>query len=140
MRALALSCVMAMAGCAEQADPAQMAREAAVYAKNCAACHREKLEGQPNRRQKLPNGCWLAPPHDESGHTWHHSDRWLFEVVENGLVPPKVPRGHESDMPGDKLSNAEIRAVLAYIKSHCSEETLRKRGEMLRNRAARTIK
>ena len=142
MRALVLSCVMAMAGCAEQADPAQIARGAAVYAENCAACHGAKLEGQPNWRQKLPNGRWPAPPHDESGHTWHHSDRWLFEVVEKGLVPPNVPRGHESDMPafGGRLSNAEIRAVLAYIKSQWSEETLRKRDEMLRKRAARTIK
>ena len=35
---------------------------------------------------------------------------------------------------GDKLSNAEIRAVLEYIKSHWSEETKRKREELLSKR------
>jgi len=90
-----------------------------------------------------PNGCaWPAPPHDDSGHTWHHPDQWLFEVVEKGMVPPNLPRGHQSDMPafGDRLSNAEIRAVLAYIKSNWSEETKRRRAEMLQKRVARNIK
>ena len=142
MRAVALSCLLAMAGCAEQADPAQIALGADVYAKHCAACHGGKLEGQPNWKEKLPNGRWPAPPHDDSGHTWHHSDRWLFEVVEKGMVPPNSSRGHQSDMPafGERLSNTEIRAVLAYIKSHWSEETMRRRAEMLQKRAARNIK
>ena len=142
MRTLALGCVVAMLGCTEQPDPAQIALGSGVYAKHCAACHGAKLEGQPNWRQQMPNGRWPAPPHDDSGHTWHHSDRWLFEVVEEGMVPPNLPRGYQSDMPafGDKLSNAEIRAVLAYIKSSWSEETLRKRDEILRKRTARHIR
>ncbi len=127
MRALALSCVVAMMGCAEQADQAQIALGAGTYATHCAACHGAKLEGLPNWRQKLPNGRWPAPPHDDSGQTWHHSDRWLFDVVEEGMVPPNLPRGYQNDMPAfvDKLSNAEMRAVPAYIKSGWSEETLR---------------
>lgn len=141
MRAAVLGFLIAVAGCSEQPDPAQVALGAEIYAKNCAVCHGAKLEGQPNWRQKLPNGKWPAPPHDDTGHTWHHPDRWLFEVVERGLVPPLVPAGHVSDMPafGDRLSNAEIRAVLAFIKSHWSEETLRQRDEMLRKRAGRSL-
>lgn len=56
--------------------------------------------------------------------------------MENGLVSPLVRYGYESDMPAfkDKLSDGEIRAVLAYIKSHWSEETLDKREEMLAKR------
>lgn len=142
MRAVALSCLVAMAGRAEQADPGQIARGAEVYAKHCAACHGAKLEGQSNWRQKLPSGRWPAPPHDGSGHTWHHSDHWLCEVVEKEMVPPYAPRGHQSHIPGfgDRLSNTEIRAVLAYIKSRWSEETMRRRSEMLQKRAARAIK
>ena len=142
MRAVALSCLIAIAGCTEHADPGEIARGAEVYAKHCAACHGAKLEGQPNWQQKLPNGRWPAPPHDDSGHTWHHSDQWLFEVVEKGMVSPYAARGQQSDMPafGDRLSNTEIRAVLAYIKSHWSKETMRRRSEMLQKRAARTIK
>ena len=142
MRAVALTCLASMAGCGEQADPAEIALGAEVYAKHCAACHWAKLEGHPNWQQKLPNGRWPAPPHDDTGHTWHHSDKWLFEVVEKGMMPPYATRGQQSDMPafGDRLSNTEIRAVLAYIKSHWSEETMRRRSEMLRKRATRAVK
>ena len=59
-----------------------------------------------------------APPHDESGHTWHHSDEVLFRIVKEGTAAI-VGGGYESDMPGfaDVLSDEEIRAVLDYIKS-----------------------
>jgi mono/diheme cytochrome c family protein len=84
----------------------------------------------------MPNGRMPAPPHDESGHTWHHPDRVLFAITKDGLVPPHAPTGYESDMPAfaGKLSDEEIWAVLAYIKSHwTSTEVLAARAEMTRN-------
>ena len=130
-----------LAGCGEQKpDPAELARGAQLYAQHCAACHGAKLEGQPNWRERLPNGRMPAPPHDESGHTWHHSDRVLFAITKNGLVPPYAPQGYESDMPpfGGVLSDDEIRAVLAYIKSHwTSPEVLAARQEITQNEATR---
>ena len=53
-----------------------------------------------------------------SGHTWHHPDEVLFRIVREGTAAV-VGGGYESDMPGfaDVLSDAEIRAVLDYIKS-----------------------
>lgn len=125
---------------ADPRDPAKVALGAKIYAQNCAACHGSKLEGQPNWRGRLPNGRMPAPPHDESGHTWHHPDRVLFGITKNGLVPPYAPRGYESDMPGfgGKLTDEEIWAVLAYIKSYwISREVLDARAEMLRNERER---
>ncbi len=90
-----------------------------VYAAQCAACHGANFEGQPNWRQRKPNGRLPAPPHDVSGHTWHHPDQVLFDIVKHGLVPGvTAPEGYESDMPGYAaiLSDHEIRASLAYIK------------------------
>jgi S-disulfanyl-L-cysteine oxidoreductase SoxD len=61
-----------------------------------------------------------APPHDETGHTWHHPDAVLIDIVKHGLVPGKTaPEAYESDMPAYEqvLTDAEILAVLAYIKS-----------------------
>ena len=116
-------------------DTAKVAAGAKVYAQHCASCHGEKLEGQPNWRQRLPNGRLPAPPHDESGHTWHHPDSVLFAITKNGLVPPYAPPNYESDMPAfaGKLSDDEIWAVLAYIKSHWrSREVLDARAEMTR--------
>jgi len=89
-----------------------------VYADQCATCHGADLAGQPDWRTPLPSGRLPAPPHDASGHTWHHSDEILFRIVREGTAAI-VGGGYESDMPGfaDALSDAEIRAVLDYIKS-----------------------
>ena len=79
-----------------------------------------------------------APPHDESGHTWHHPDAVLFAITKNGLVAPNAPQDYESDMPAfaAKLTDDEIWAVLAYIKSHwTSKEVLELRAQMTRNTA-----
>ncbi len=108
---------------APRADPAnatQVALGRTAYAKHCASCHGAKLEGQPNWRDRLPNGRMPAPPHDETGHTWHHPEGVLFGITKEGLVPGKyAPKGYQSDMPGfgGELSDDEIWAVLAYVKS-----------------------
>jgi len=98
-------------------DPALTARGKVVYAERCASCHGDNLEGQPNWRKRLPNGRLPAPPHDRTGHTWHHSDRQLFDMTKNGTTGT-VP-GYETDMPAykDILSDADIWAVLSFIES-----------------------
>lgn len=137
MRRALIALALAAAGCGESApDPAQLALGEKIYVRECAACHGLQLEGQPNWKRRLPNGRMPAPPHDESGHTWHHPDEVLFGITKHGLVPPYAPPGYESDMPAfaGKLTDAEIRAVLAYIESHWrSPEVLAARGEITRN-------
>lgn len=89
-----------------------------VYAKHCASCHGKNLEGQPNWRQRGPDGLLPAPPHDVTGHTWHHPDEQLIRLTKLG--PAKVSGGtYRSAMPGyeNMLSDEEIIAVLSYIKS-----------------------
>ena len=95
-----------------------VARGADIYAGECAACHGADLEGQPNWRVPGPDGMLPAPPHDASGHTWHHSDETLFTLTKYGLGglmenPPA------SGMPiyDDVLTDDEIIAALSYIKS-----------------------
>jgi mono/diheme cytochrome c family protein len=125
---------MLLVGCGAQQDPKQLALGASLYAQHCAACHGAKLEGQPDWQKKLPDGRFRAPPHDDSGHTWHHRDEVLFGITKHGLVPPYAPAGYKSDMPAfaGKLSDDEIRAVLAYIRSRWSPEVLKLRAEMLK--------
>jgi mono/diheme cytochrome c family protein len=100
-------------------DPRQLALGQQVYREHCAACHGADLEGEPDWETRRPDGRMPAPPHDDSGHTWHHDDDMLFEIVKHGLEPFVAP-GYQSDMPAFAgiLSDAEIRAVLAFIKSH----------------------
>jgi mono/diheme cytochrome c family protein len=99
------------------ADDAQVVLGHQVYDDRCAACHGAKLEGQPNWMKRLPNGRLPAPPHDASGHTWHHSDEQLFSIVKEGLAV--IAPGYETDMPafGIVLTDDEIWAVLEFIKS-----------------------
>jgi len=101
----------------DPSDPKLVARGKTVYAEQCASCHGAHLEGQPDWRHRLPNGRMPAPPHDPSGHTWHHSDKQLFNMTKIG--PGVLVPGYESDMPGfaDKLRDADIWAVLSYIES-----------------------
>ena len=95
-----------------------MATGQRVYEAHCGSCHGAKLEGQSRWRERLPNGRLPAPPHDPSGHTWHHSDEALFRITKEG-VAAIAGGNYQSDMPPFKgvLSDAEIWAVLAYIKS-----------------------
>jgi len=121
---------------ADPRDTAKVSAGAKIYVQHCAACHGAKLEGQPSWRVRLPSGRLPAPPHDESGHSWHHPDNVLFGITKRGLVPPYAPPDYQSDMPGfgGKLSDDEIWAVLAYIKSHwTSRDVLDARAEMTRN-------
>jgi mono/diheme cytochrome c family protein len=93
-----------------------------IYSARCASCHGVNLEGQPNWKKQLPSGKFLAPPHDDSGHTWHHPDALLISIIKNG--GNGVP-GAQSDMPAfkDVLSDREILAVLEFLKSRWSRES-----------------
>ena len=99
-------------------DPGQVALGAQIYVEACASCHGANLEGQDNWRVRQANGRLPAPPHDETGHTWHHPDQQLFQITKLG-IEALAPEGYESDMPGfgETLSDDEIWAVLTYIKS-----------------------
>src|SRR6056297_3300875 len=105
-------------------EPAAVAAGATLYAEHCAACHGAALEGQvADWRQTGPDGLMPAPPHDETGHTWHHPDTLLFEITARG-TEAVVGGGYRSNMPGfgDVLTDSEIRAVLGFIKSTWPEE------------------
>ncbi|MBI2855620.1 MAG: cytochrome c [Chloroflexi bacterium] len=99
-------------------DPQVVALGQSIYQSNCAVCHGFQGEGQPNWRTQNPDDTYPAPPHDSTGHTWHHGDGLLFEVVSRGGQIYASP-GFRSAMPpfGEQLEAQEIRAVLTYLKS-----------------------
>jgi len=117
----------------DPADQTLVMQGKVIYANNCAACHGASLQGQPSWRERMPSGKLPAPPHDKTGHTWHHPDAMLVDMVKNGLVPGKTaPPGYVSDMPAysDILSDQEIIAVLAYIKSSWPPKVLEAQKEV----------
>ncbi|WP_299598278.1 cytochrome c [uncultured Tateyamaria sp.] len=93
-----------------------------LYQAQCAACHGANLEGQPNWRSPNDDGVLPAPPHDETGHTWHHDNQLLFEYTKLGGRGALATRGvtdFNSGMPAFKgvISDDEIWDILAYIRS-----------------------
>lgn len=111
-----------------RADPDNLSQVSVgkrLYEIHCAACHGARLEGQPDWQKRLANGRMPAPPHDATGHTWHHTDSLLFNITKYGLLPGKyAPPDYRSDMPAfiGTLSDEEIWAALAYIKSFWPNE------------------
>ncbi len=110
----------------DHANQSQVEKGRRIYVAECASCHGANLEGQANWRRLLPSGKLPAPPHDASGHTWHHSDQVLFDMTKKG--PAALPSGYRTDMPAfaGKLTDEDIAAVLAFIKSTWPDDVLRR--------------
>jgi mono/diheme cytochrome c family protein len=89
----------------------------ALYVQHCADCHGVNLEGQQDWRSPDANGLYTAPPHDESGHTWHHDDAMLIDYITRGgqAVLEDMGVDYISGMPGfaEVLKAGEIEAILA---------------------------
>lgn len=129
----------ALAGCGKETaapDAVGVMEGAAIYRAECASCHGARLEGQPDWRTRRPDGKLPAPPHDASGHTWHHPMAQLVAITKLGMVPPNAPAGYVSDMPafGGKLSDIQIGRVLAFIESQWPAEIRAQRAERLKQK------
>lgn len=103
-----------------------------VYAENCASCHGENLEGQPNWKIRGDEGLLPAPPHNETGHTWHHTDHVLFGITKFGTAKFLGIDDFKSGMTPYEgvLSDDEIVAVLSFIKSSWPENIQRRHDQM----------
>jgi mono/diheme cytochrome c family protein len=99
---------------------------AALYGEHCAACHGADLEGEPDWQRPGPDGRLPAPPHDATGHTWHHGDGFLMDYTRRGgqAVLDDLGVRYDSAMPafGDILTDDEIEAILDYIKASWPDE------------------
>ena len=92
------------------------------YEQHCGSCHGMNLEGQPDWQSPGPDGVLPAPPHDVTGHTWHHDNQMLFNYTKYGgmayfatLGLTDIKSGMEGF--GHALTNDEIWDILAYIRS-----------------------
>ena len=90
----------------------------AAYGQYCASCHRADLSGDPDWKTRNADGSLRPPPHDNTGHTWHHSDALLLSLTRDDSVFP------ESRMPsfGGTLTDDKIIAILEFIKSSWGPE------------------
>lgn len=100
-------------------DVNTVASGAKLYQMHCASCHGENLQGQPEWQIRGPAGMLPAPPHDASGHTWHHDDKTLFQITKLGVAKVIGDSTYKTAMPAyaDRLSDEQIIAVLSWIKA-----------------------
>ena len=107
-----------------------------VYATSCAQCHGADLEGQADWRQRGADGLLPAPPHDETGHTWHHTDQVLFDLTKYGMQRFAGP-DYRSAMPAylGVLSDEDIIAAMSYVKSRWPESIRRQHDALNAQRA-----
>ncbi len=96
-----------------------------IYEANCAACHGMSGEGEPNWQVARADYTRPAPPHDASGHTWHHADAQLYEIVLRGGKLYESPTFKSRMIAYEEiLTPAEIRVVLEYIKTFWGPEEI----------------
>lgn len=122
---LAISLIGIVATAAQathQLNDRNIERGQALYGEHCGSCHGVELQGQADWRSPDENGILPAPPHDETGHTWHHDNGLLFDYTKFGGQEALARRGmvdFKSGMPGfaEVLNDNEIWDILAFIRS-----------------------
>lgn len=129
--------LLAACGNIEQATPTPtvnandpVAQGKLLYSQYCAGCHGANLEGEPNWQQPTEGGLFKSPPHDATGHTWHHGDQYLFNRTKFGTAGWPDLQGR-STMPAfeTQLTDDEIWAILTYIKSTWPEDIQAQQAE-----------
>jgi len=119
---LILLCSTSIASANHELEDRNLSAGQILYTNNCASCHGAKLEGQPNWQSPNSDGILPAPPHDATGHTWHHDNELLFEYTKLGGKGALAARGitdFNSGMPAFEgvVSDEDIWDILAFIKS-----------------------
>lgn len=84
-----------------------------IYHTQCATCHGEQAEGQPNWQERGPLGYYPAPPLNGSGHSAQHSLPQMLTTLDSG----GGPLGGTMPSFADVLNDGDKRAVIAYIQS-----------------------
>jgi mono/diheme cytochrome c family protein len=94
-------------------DAASIAAGRDLYLEHCASCHGRDLKGDPDWMTPNDDGSYPPPPQDSTGHTWHHSDQLLVDIIRNGSEYP------QSRMPsfGHLLDDEAVLSILDYFKS-----------------------
>ena len=94
-------------------DPEAVGRGQVLYEADCAVCHGANGEGVPNWQTRNDDGSFPPPPQDVNGHTWHHADQLLVDIILNGSGFP------QSNMPlfAGSLNENDVMDILEFFKS-----------------------
>lgn len=96
----------------------QVQKGADLFARNCASCHGANGQGTKDWKTPDAKGVYPPPPLNGTGHAWHHDLALLRGTVKNGGAPV----GGTMPAFGDKLSDEEVDAVIAWVQSRWPDE------------------
>jgi mono/diheme cytochrome c family protein len=105
-------------------DAGEIALGQELYEIHCASCHGLELKGEANWQVQNEDGSFRAPPHDASGHTWHHSDDLLLQTMRLGgaRLPDNIVGTSRMPAFEEVLDEQQMTAVITYIKSTWPED------------------
>jgi mono/diheme cytochrome c family protein len=89
-----------------------------LFQQNCAVCHGVNAEGTKDWKKTDANGNYPPPPLNGSAHAWHHSIPQLARSIKEG----GIKLGGVMPAFGDKLSDQEVLAVIAFFQSKWPDE------------------
>ena len=92
-----------------------------LYAENCQGCHGDAKTGQ--------GAIGDAAVHGPEGHTWHHADGQLTEIILGQLDYP----GRTMPSFADTLEEEDVAAILDYFKTNWEADQLVFQAEASRN-------
>lgn len=134
--ALLGACDLASRESEPRLDPAVQRVGAAVYEARCASCHGVRGEGAADWKRPGPEGVYPPPPHDSTGHTWHHADGLLYRIVASGtaraLGDTIGPSRYGMPSFDSVLSPREIHAVITHLKAGWTPTQRRHQAEASR--------
>jgi len=113
-----------------QALPEEVKKGEILFSEYCAACHGQGGIGEDPARPMGglgPDGSYIAPALNGTGHAWHHTDALLFSIIKDGS------KAEGSSMQGfkEKLSDDEVNLTMRYFQSLWPPEIKRLRAERL---------
>jgi len=91
---------------------------AGLFQQNCAICHGVNAEGTKEWKKTDVNGNYPPPPLNGSAHAWHHSIPQLARSIKEG----GIKLGGVMPPFGDKLTDQDVLAVIAYFQSKWPDE------------------
>ena len=109
------------ASCADEqpvSEQAQQGRQ--IYSQSCANCHGDAASGDG----AVPGSA----SHGPQGHTWHHPDQQLIDIVLGRLDYP----GRKMPSFEGMLAKEQVEAVLAYLKTNWTAEQRAFQAEVTR--------
>ncbi len=85
-----------------------------LFTEHCASCHGANAQGlAADWKKPLPDGTYPPPPLNGTAHAWHHP----LDALKRQIRIGGKPVGGVMPPFGDKLSDVDMDAVIAYIQS-----------------------